>query len=317
MSELLAWLQGLLLAIGIGGPAREGVWVQGYVEGELVRVAAPVEGRLASLAVERGAEVAAGAPLFALDQTIQRAVRDEALASLRRAQANLADLRKGEREEELAAIEARRAQAEADLVLAEQRLRRQQELVRTSASARDRLDEAMAQAKSDRALVDQLTAELAVARLGGRSDRIDAAEAEVAAAEAGLASAEHRLAELAPVAPAAARVEDTHFRPGERVPADRPVVSLLPPENVKLRFFVPEPRLSRLAPGVEVAWSCDGCPAGLTARISFVSGEAEFTPPVIYSIGSREKLVFMVEARPAAGFLPRPGQPVDVRLPGP
>lgn len=317
MSELLAWLQSLLLAIGIGGPAREGVWVQGYVEGELVRVSAPVEGRLASLAVERGAEVAAGAPLFALDQTIQRAARDEAAATLRRAQANLADLRKGEREEELAAIEARRAQAEADLVLAEQRLRRQQELVRTSASARDRLDEAMAEAKSDRALVDQLTAELAVARLGGRSDRIDAAEAEVAAAEAGLASAEHRLAELAPVAPTAARVEDTHFRPGERVPADRPVVSLLPPENVKLRFFVPEPRLSRLAQGIEVAWSCDGCPAGLTARISFVSGEAEFTPPVIYSIGSREKLVFMVEARPVAGFLPRPGQPVDVRLPGP
>ena len=317
MAELMAWLQGLLLAIGIGGPARQGVWVQGYVEGEQVRVSAPVEGRLASLDVERGAEVAAGAPLFTLDQTIQRAVRDEALATLRRAEASLADLRKGERDEELAAIEARRAQAQADLVLAEQRLRRQEELVRSSASARDRLDEATAQAKSDRALVEQLTAELAVARLGGRSDRIDAAEAEVAAAEAALASAEHRLGELAPVAPTAARVEDTHFRPGERVPADWPVVSLLPPGNIKLRFFVPETLLSRLALGIEVSWTCDGCPPDLTARISFVSGEAEFTPPVIYSIGSREKLVFMVEARPAGGFLPRPGQPVDVRLPEP
>lgn len=317
MSGILAWLHGLLLAIGIGGPARDGVWVQGYAEGEQVRVAAPLEGELATLAVERGAVVAAGAPLFALDPTIQRAARDEAAAALGRAEADLADLRKGERDEELAAIEARRTQAEADLMLAEQRLRRQEELVRTNAAARDRLDEAQAQAKSDRALVEQLAAELAVARLGARSDRIEAAEAEVASARAALAAAEHRLAELAPTAPRAARVEDTHFRPGERVPAGKPVVSLLPPENVKLRFFVPEPQLARLAAGGEVAWTCDGCPPDLKARVSFVSGEAEFTPPVIYSIGSREKLVYMVEARPGGGFLPRPGQPVDVRLPGP
>ncbi|HMR29962.1 MAG TPA: HlyD family efflux transporter periplasmic adaptor subunit [Geminicoccaceae bacterium] len=317
MAEIMAWLQGLLLAIGIGGTARDGTWVQGYAEGEQIRVAAPLEGELAMLAVERGAAVEAGAPLFALDPTIQLAARDEALARLRRAEADLADLRKGERDEELAAIEARQAQAQADLVLAEQRLRRQEELVRSSASARDRLDEATAQAKSDRALVDQLVAELAVARLGARSDRIAAAGQEVAAATAALAGAEHLLAELAPTAPVAARVEDTHFRPGERVPAGRPVVSLLPPGNIKLRFFVPQVLLSRLSQGAQVGWTCDGCPPDLAATVGFVSGEAEFTPPVIYSIGSRDKLVFMVEARPAAGFLPRPGQPVDVRLPGP
>lgn len=315
MAELMAWLQGLLLALGIGVGGPEGQWVQGYAEGEQIRVAAPVEGELAILAVERGAWVEAGAPLFALDRTMQTAARDDAEATLRRAEADLADLRKGERDEELAAIEARRAQAEADLMLAEQRLRRQEDLVRTNAAVRDRLDEAMAQAKSDRALVGQLTAELAVAKLGARTDRIAAAEEQVVAARAGLASAEHRLGELAPTAPRASRVEDTHFRQGERVPAGKPVVSLLPPENIKLRFFVPEPLLARLAPGGQVGWACDGCPSGLTARIGFVSGEAEFTPPVIYSIGAREKLVFMVEAWPEGTFRPRPGQPVDVRLP--
>jgi HlyD family secretion protein len=317
MSEILRWLQALLVAVGIGAPAREGTWVQGYVEGEQVRIAAPVEGELATLSVERGAAVEAGAPLFALDPTIEQASRDEALAALRRAEANLADLRKGERAPELAAIEAQRAQAEADLGLAEQRLRRQQELVKTSASARDRLDEAAAEAGRLKARVAELAAELTVATLGARLDRIAAAEAEVATARAALSAAERRLTEIAPTAPVAARVEDTHFRPGERVPASRPVVSLLPPENVKLRFFVPEPMLARLSPGSTVDWSCDGCPIGLTARVSFIAGEAEFTPPVIYSVGSREKLVFMVEARPAAGFLPRPGQPVDVRLPEP
>jgi len=315
MAEILAWLKGLLVALGIGGPALPGNWVQGYAEGEQVRVAAPVEGELVSLAVERGAVVAAGAPLFTLDPTVERAARDEALAALRRAEADLADLRKGAREPELAAIDAQRAQAEADLRLAEQRLRRQQELVATNAAARDRLDEAAAAAEHGRARVSQLAADRAVALLPGRDDRVAGAEAQVEAARATLARTERRLVEIAPVAPAAARVEDTHFRPGERVPAGRPVVSLLPAENVKLRFFVPEPQLARLWPGKEVAWSCDGCPSGLTARVGFIAGEAEFTPPVIYSVGSREKLVFMVEAWPAAGFLPRPGQPVDVRLP--
>lgn len=317
MSEVLAWLHGLLLAIGLGGPAGGDDWVQGYVEGEQVRVAAPVEGELATLSVQRGSLVEPGDALFALDPTVQRATRDEALAALDRARSNLADLGKGDRPSELADLEAQRDQARADLQLAEQRLRRQQELVRTSASARDQLDQAEATAQRYRARVEQLTAQLETARLGARADRVAAAGAEVEAAKAALASAERRLAEMAPAAQRAARVEDTYFRPGERVPASKPVVSLLPPENVKLRFFVPEPLLSRVSQDAQVAWSCDGCPPDLTARISFISGEAEFTPPVIYSVGSRDKLVYMVEAKPAEGFLPRPGQPVDVRLPGP
>jgi HlyD family secretion protein len=118
------------------------------------------------------------------------------------------------------------------------------------------------------------------------------------------------------LAPAAGLVQDTFFLQGEWVPAGRPVASLLPPGNTKVRFFVPEPVLGTVQPGDTVRVACDGCPAPLSARIVFISRQAEFTPPVLYSRGSREKLVYMVEARPPledAARL-RPGQPVDVTL---
>jgi HlyD family secretion protein len=113
-------------------------------------------------------------------------------------------------------------------------------------------------------------------------------------------------------------VYDVIYRVGERVPANAPVVVLLPDDAVKLRFFVPETRLAQLAVGDRVGVSCDGCPAGLSATVSFVSPQAEFTPPVIYSNESRSKLVFMAEAKPDPSSRSRlkPGQPVEVRLAG-
>jgi len=118
------------------------------------------------------------------------------------------------------------------------------------------------------------------------------------------------------VAPEDALVENTFFNVGEWVPAGTPVVSLLPPGNLKARFYIPEPLLSSFQIGRPVEISCDGCPAPIPARVSFVSSQAEYTPPVLYSKESRSKLVFLVEARldPAASGTLRPGQPVDVRL---
>jgi HlyD family secretion protein len=320
-ADLGSWLGGLVtaaaVALGIGPAPDHALWIQGYGEADYVRIAAPVERELQTLSVERGSRVNAGDPLFALDPTMEQAARDAAAAELGAAQAELADLEKPERDPELEARMARIAQAEADREYAQLQVRRLEALVKTSAAARDRLDEARAQLDRNRALVDQLRAEHEMGLLGARADRIDAARARVRAAQAALVQTEHRLAEIAPRAPAAARVEDTHFRPGERVPAGRPVVTLLPPPNMKIRFFVPEPLLPRVRPGQALGWRCDGCPADLQAEVSFVASEAEFTPPVIYSVESRDKLVFMVEARPTGEFRPRPGQPVDVRVPPP
>ena len=134
------------------------------------------------------------------------------------------------------------------------------------------------------------------------------------AARAHLAQAEWRLDQMSQAAPQAALVVDTLYRLGEWVIAGAPVVSLLPPENIKVRFFVPEPRLGAIGIGDEVHISCDACAAGLTAAISYISQDAEYTPPVIYSREMRAKLVYLVEARPRQPTALRPRQPVDVAL---
>jgi HlyD family secretion protein len=154
-----------------------------------------------------------------------------------------------------------------------------------------------------------------VANLPARSDEIAAARAEVKAATDGLAQAQWRLEQKAQSAPADALVVDTFYRPGEYVAAGAPVVSLLPPGNVKVRFYVPETVVANVRPGAAATVTCDGCGEPIPVRIDFVAPEAEYTPPVIYSRENRAKLVFLVEARPlapAAGL--RPGLPVEATL---
>ncbi|HEX2199888.1 MAG TPA: HlyD family efflux transporter periplasmic adaptor subunit, partial [Burkholderiales bacterium] len=147
----------------------------------------------------------------------------------------------------------------------------------------------------------------------GREAERKAAQSEVAAARAALAQAAWKLEQKSVAAPAGGRVHDTYFAEGEWVPAGRPVVALLPPGNVKVRFYVPETLLGAIAGEHPVEIRCDGCPAPVAGKVSFVSTQAEYTPPVLYSRESRSKLVYLVEARPEGGNL-RPGQPVDVTL---
>src|SRR5499427_3265220 len=124
--------------------------------------------------------------------------------------------------------------------------------------------------------------------------------------------AQWRLGQRQVVAPVGGRVADVLARPGETVAAGAPVVSLLPPENILVRFFVPEAALATIHRGDQVSLRCDGCPEGLAATVSFVSPTAEYTPPVIYSESSRAKLVYLIEARPAPEQAARinPGQPM-------
>jgi HlyD family secretion protein len=318
LSDAIAWLGGALIAlaaaIGLGGD-RGPLMVQGYVEGEYVYVASPVAGRLEALLVARGDTVAAGAALFRLDVSGEQPARNEAAARLARAEANLANLGKGKRPSEIDSIEAQLAQARAMLELSKVALERREQLVETRAVSREEVDEARATHDRNQARVAELQAELETAQLGARVDEIEAAEAEVAAARAQLAQAEWRIGELSQAATKAGLVVDTLYRPGEWVTAGAPVISLLPPENLKVRFFVPEPRLGAIAVGDEVAVSCDACGPDLTAVIRYVSPDAEYTPPVIYSREMRAKLVYLVEAEPRQPTALRPGQPVDVTLP--
>jgi HlyD family secretion protein len=291
-------------------------YFQGYVEGEYVLVASPLAGRLESLAVSRGQSVPRGEPLFVLEHAREQAAVSEAEQGVARAENILADLGKGKRPSEISAIEARLQQARASYDLSRDEFERRQSLFRTDSLPKEEFDRSRTEMERNASLVAEVNAELETARLAARSDLLDAARSDLDAAKARLQQARWQLDQKNQAAPAAGLVFDTFFREGEFVPAAYPVVSLLPPLNIKIRFFVPEDLLGGLAVGKKVTVSLDGRPAPLQAEITYISPRAEYTPPVIYSRQTRAKLVFMIEAVPdteTAAAL-HPGQPVDVRL---
>jgi HlyD family secretion protein len=311
-----AWTLALAaLLAGCGAETPQG-W-QGYVEGEYVMVAAPAAGRLERRFVDRGAQVDAGAPLFVLEQENEKAARQEAQERLNNAQARLANLEGARRGQEIEAIRAQLREATAARDLSAEQLAQQQRLFTAKFVSQASVDAARAAYQRDVARVAEVTAQLRTAQESiGREKEIAAARSDVEAQRAVLAQSEWRLAQRAVQAPAKALVQDTFYSEGEWVAAGAPVVSLLPPAAVKLRFFVPETALQRMTPGATVQASCDGCPAPIAARITFVSRQAEYTPPIIYSREQRSRLVFMVEARPQPADAARlkPGQPVDVMM---
>ena len=149
----------------------------------------------------------------------------------------------------------------------------------------------------------------------GTQRAFDDAEAALRTAQARLNSAQTRLARRKVASPVSGSVQQIYYRGGELVPAGKPIVALLPPGNLKVRFFVNEATLPKLKIGEPVTVGCDGCAPGIVAKISFIARTSEFTPPVIYSLEERSKLVFLIEARPERPELLRVGQPVSVSLP--
>jgi HlyD family secretion protein len=287
----------------------------GYVEGEYVRVAAPLAGTLLHLTVERGTQVAKDAPLFTLESQQETAARAEAEARVRQAQATLANLRKGRRPPEIAAVRAQLAQAQASLRQSEADLVRAQKLVAEKFLPPQKGDEALAARDRDRARVAELRQQVEIANLPARSDEIAAATAEVKAATDALAQAQWRVEQKSQASPTAALVADTLYRPGEWIAAGAPVVSLLPPANVKIRFYIPETIVATVRLGDAVTVRCDGCGGDIAAKVRFIATQAEFTPPVIYSRENRGNLVFLVEARPdVPNPALHPGLPVEVAL---
>ncbi|MBX3590717.1 MAG: HlyD family efflux transporter periplasmic adaptor subunit [Burkholderiaceae bacterium] len=308
-----AGLLGVVAACGEPAPSR----LQGYAEGEFVLVGAPSAGKLLTLRVERGQQVRVGQALFTLERIIEQGAAAEAQARVQAAESRLANLAAARRAPEIDALRQQVAAAQAALALSEATLRQQQRLFADGFVSVARRDEAQAARDRDAAQLAAAQAQLRSATQSvGRAQEIEAARAELDAARAAEAQARNRYDDKSLAAPADSLVADTYFRVGEWVPAGAPVVSLLPPQNIKLRFFVAEPQLGRVRVGDAVSATCDGCSAPIAARVSFVSPKAEYTPPVIYSRESRAKLVFLVEARPAAADATRlhPGQPVEIAL---
>jgi HlyD family secretion protein len=303
------------VAVGVGAwllwpkaPPR----LSGYVEGETLYFSAPVSGAVTALSVERGQRVNAGQALFQIDAGTAQAQTDQAQAAAQAAQARAEDALKGQRPQELAVIGAQRAAAGAQLAQAKVAFERVRTLQAKGVYAQAALDEARATYQVAQAQYRQTEKQLDVAELGARTDQARAAADAATQARAAVSEANVRQGQLAPSAPAAGRIEDVFYRRGEWAPANQPVVALLPDERVRVRFFVGETDLPAYKPGRQVRFDCDGCKGPLIAAITYVSPRAEFTPPVIYSRGNRERMVFLVEATPQRPAELAPGQPVDV-----
>ncbi len=310
----------LLVAVGAGwwwtSRATPPVEWQGYAEADFVKVGPTQQGLLTSLFVQRGTQVAAGAPLFDQDDTADRAAKDQAARQLKQAAEQLANLQAGGKPTEIQQAEAALADAQAARDKIEGDLHRSELLVRTAAVTQQLIEQERADLRSANAKVQGLQAALAQMRAPmGRDGEIKAQQETIESLRAAVAMAQWRIDQRHVMAPVAGVVADVLARPGETIPAGGAVVSLLPPENIFVRFFVPETRLAEVHRGDRVALVCDRCPADLAATVSFISPQAEFTPPVIYSEASRAKLVYMVEARPPRpqAALINPGQPVAVR----
>ncbi len=239
---------GLLLAAG----ALAGCWesknpgYQGWVEADMIFVSPDEPGRVVKLNVREGDRVEVGAPLYAVDDDLQKADLNQSNATL--------------------------------------------------ANAQQAYDRAAALSKTG----------------SGTQANYDTALANLRVAEARVNTSQTRLERRRMKAPIAGTIQQIYFREGETVAAQRPVISILPPGNMKVRFYVPEPELPKMKVDEDVRVTCDGCPGDIAGKVYFIATTAEYTPPVIYSLSERSKLVYLIQARPDKPDSLRVGQPVSV-----
>ena len=305
-------LAGLFSICGGAGPLAVG-----YVEGEYVLVAPIETAQIVDLAVRRGDRVTAGQALGRLERRDAEIAVAQAAAGMAQAESQLANLKEGRRPEEIASIVAALSSAEAQTAEAERVLQRQSDLLKQGISTQAAYDSASTAVELNRAKVTELEANLSVAKLPARVNEIKAAKAAVDQAGAMLESAEWRLAKRTLSIPQSGVVSDIIRNAGEVAGPQAPVLSVLPDGALKLRVYIPEFALSGIRVGTDLVVRCDGCGEGMGAIVSYVSADPEFTPPVIYSLENRQKLVYLVEARPNDdAWALAPGQIVDVDLAG-
>lgn len=306
------------MAICFGGCSRKvGNSYQGYVEGKFVYVASPQSGRMDKLSVARGDTVAIGKPLFALDQEPELSAEAQARESLRSEEARLEDLQTGKRPPEKEVIASELAQAKVEHQKTVEILKSDEAQHAAGGLPLTDLIASRAAVEANAALVRRYQSDLQVAELPGREAQVKAQTQVVAASRAALQQATWKLQQKKVAASHGGLIFDTLYREGEWVSAGKPIVQMLPPENIEIRFFVPEPVVGKLQIGQNISIHVDGRDDSVPARITFVSTEVEYTPPLIYSDENRAKLVFMIIAKPTADQAAtlHPGQPVKVTLP--
>nr|WP_315063003.1 HlyD family efflux transporter periplasmic adaptor subunit [uncultured Campylobacter sp.] len=293
---------------------RRGAFFNGYVEGDYLYVAPSVSGRILNLSIKEGAAVQEGEPLFALESAEALANLDAAKANIDALEAELADLSTGKRPEEIERINAELKQAKAALWIAGANYERTKSLLAKHAVSQKDFDAAKAEFDRANALVSELNAALKIANLPARSEQITSLKAKIQVAKANERAARWRLEQTAVLAPKSGLVEDIFYKTGEFVQSSQPVLPLLSPSEVKIRFFVPAGALPSLHEGQKARISCEGC-ADFTARIVKIASAPEYAPPVIYNQTSQGTLVYLVEAVPENNATAlHPSLPIRARL---
>lgn len=290
----------------------------GYVEGRFTYVSSQTTGVLQQLFVVKGEQVKEKAVLFQLETTPEQADYDQVQSKLEQAKAELVNLSQSRRPSEIAAIKAQKKQIEAQLDFALKSMSRLSVLSKKGYANQEALDRAVSSASDLKAKLLELSKNLKTAESSyGREGEVSAAEANVMAAKAALDKALWTLSQTKISAPITGLVFDTFFREGEVVPAQRPVLALLAPKNIYVVFYVPERQLSTIKLGQSIRLACDSCKTDMTANISYISPEAEYTPQVFYTEKSRSKFVFRIEATFSENDATKlhPGQPVSIFVP--
>jgi HlyD family secretion protein len=286
----------------------------GYVEGEYIQIA-PIEvAQVLAVTVRRGERIASGQELFVLERRDAEIAQSKARATLSLTQSKLADVLQGRRPAEIAVIEASLQSALVQAAELQRDLKRQEDLLKRGAVSRAKYDQAKTRSDVAEARVAELKADLDVARLPARTDVIAAAQATVLQAQSSLENAQWRLSNRTVSATSGGTIIDVIRNAGEIAGPQAPVILMLPDGATKLRLYLAESYLSNIRLGSVLSVSCDGCAAGLTAKVSYISAGPEFTPPVIYSLENRQKLVYLFEALPDGQGDLKPGQIVSVDL---
>jgi len=297
------------LALAACQPATESGQLHGYAEGDFIALAPDAPGRITVTLALEGDRVSAGSALAEFDAVAQSAAVSAAEARLEAANARFDDAAAGARAPEIGAARDQLEQARAAQVEASDTLERTRELFSNGHVSQARLDQAQAAADAAIARTAEMRQRLALVQLPARENQLRALQAEIEAVQAELDQARHALSLRTLSAPADGRIHRQIRFAGEQAGPSAAVYEFLPDGNLHAVLFLPETEIGRFQPGMGLSVQCDGCPAGLTARISTIADEAEFTPPIIYSESERSRLVFRAEAL-FDGPAPAPGTPL-------
>lgn len=295
--------------------SNDGKTSNGYVEADLIYIASPIAGELTQLDLQKGDAVKTHQRLYQLDSAPQRFDVAETQAERAAASADLANLLYGKRQTELDQIHAQIKQAQAQLDYANKQLKRYQQLIKTGAIQQETLDAGIQEAKTAEGKLTDAQAKLADAKLPARNEQIESAKANQQKTDAALNKAKWQLSEKTVYSPTNGHIFDTYYHPGEQVPANRPVLSILAPQEIKIIFFVSAKQLPDIHLKQTVTVTTSDHKASTKAHIAYISNETEYTPPVLYTQKQSAKLVFRIQAvfdNNDETTVFHPGQPVEI-----